>query len=159
MTTATGVSTDTCLGPMETGYFLDVRSPTGAGSLYTSVVSIGLTMDSQTTGVAVTGHLRPYQYDVGHCPASDPTAPPVRSVRVLGRNDGQSAIVLANDGAALGPVILLDDDGTPAGWIYVSRAVLTPVAPGQTTQLVGSLPASFSVARGRFFLSFDGVTE
>jgi len=158
MTTATGVSTDTCLGPMETGYFLDVRSPSGAGSLYTSVVSIGLTMDSQTTGTTTAGHLRPYQYDVGHCPASDPTAPPVRSLRVHGRNDGQGTILLANDGASLGPVVLLDDEGAPAGWSYVSRPVLTSLGPGQTTQLVGSLPTSFSVTRGRFFLSFDGAS-
>jgi|GEM_PF-3375994 hypothetical protein len=149
--TSAGTYTDTCLGPQETGYLLDVQSPAGTGALYTTVASIALTLDASTTGV-IAGSVRPYQYDVGHCPTPDP----VRSLRVWARNGGQTYVQVAPDGMALGPAILLDEAGVPAGWTYVSRDVPTLVDAGQTTQMVGSLIANFSVSRAALFFSFDG---
>jgi len=149
--TAAGTYTDTCLGPQETGYFLDAAAPAGAGALYTTVASIDLALDSSTTGV-IAGSVRPYRYDVGHCPTPDPT----RSLRVWARNGGQSFVLVAADGMSLGPAVLLDDLGVPAGWTYVSRDVPTVVDVGETTQMVGNLTANFSVSRVALFFSFDG---
>lgn len=149
--TTAGTYTDTCLGPQETGYFLDVELPAGTGALYTAVASIALTMDASTTGV-IAGSVRPYQYDVGHCPTPDPT----RSLRVWARNGGQTFVLVAPDGLSLGPAVLLDDLGVPAGWTYVSRNLPALVDVGQTTQMVGSLTANFSVSRAALFFSFDG---
>jgi len=149
--TTAGSYTDTCLAPQETGYFLDVQMPAGTGALYSTVAAIDLTLDSSTTGVTV-GSVRPYRYDVGHCPTPDPT----RSLRVSARNGGQNFVVVAADGMSLGPAVLLDDLGLPAGWTFVSRDVPTRVDVGETTEMVGSLSANFSVARAALFFSFDG---
>ena len=149
--TAAGTYTETCLGPQETGYFLDAGTPAGTGALYTTLASLELSLDSSTTGVTV-GSVRPYQYDVGHCPTPDPT----RSLRVWARNGGQTFVVVAAGGTSLGPAVLLDDLGVPAGWTYVSRDVPTVVEVGQTTQMVGSLTANFSVSRAALFFTFDG---
>lgn len=149
--TTAGTYTDTCLGPQETGYFLDAATPAGTSAVYTAVTSIELALDSSSTGV-VAGSVRPYQYDVGHCP----TPEPVRSLRVSARNGGHSFVLVAADGLSLGPVVLLDDRGVPAGWTYVSRNVPTVLDVGQTTQLVGRLTANFSLSRAALFFSFDG---
>jgi len=149
--TAAGTYTDTCLGPQESGYFLDAGTPAGAGALYTAVASIDLSLDSTTTGV-IAGSVRPYRYDVGHCPAPQPS----RALRVWARNGGQSYARVATDGLALDPAVLLDEQGVPAGWTYVSRDVPTVVDVGQTTQMVGNLGGNFSLSRAALFFSFDG---
>jgi len=150
--TTAGTYTDTCLAPNETGYFTDVQVPTATGAIYSSVTSISLALTSSTAGAAAAGHLVPFQFDVGHC--GDPA---VRSVRVVARNDGAEAVTVASDGGlGLGPAVLLDHGGVPVGWMYVARNQLTVVAPGQTTDLVASLPMGFSVERAAFYLSFDG---
>jgi len=149
--TAGGTYTDTCLGPQESGYFLDAGTPAGGDALYTALTSIDLSLDSTTTGV-VAGSVRPYRYDVGHCPMPEPR----RSLRVWARNDGQSYVRVATDGLALDPAVLLDEQGVPAGWTYLSRDVATVVDVGQTTQMVGNLGGSFSLSRAALFFSFDG---
>ena len=149
--TSAGSYTDTCLAPQETGYFLDIEMPAGTGALYTAVESIELSLDSSTTGVTA-GAVKPFQYDIGHFPPPDPT----RSLRVYARNSGPNFALVAAEGTSLGPAVLLDDGGLPAGWTYVSRSVATRVDIGQTTQMVGGLTANFSVSRAALFFSFDG---
>ncbi|HEY4393275.1 MAG TPA: hypothetical protein VGP64_04405 [Polyangia bacterium] len=150
--TTAGTYTDTCLAPGETGYFLDIEVPATTEAIYSAVTSVELGVTSTTAGTIAAGYLLPYQYDVGHCPAPDA----VRSIRVDARNSGATDVVVASDGPAFGPAVLLDDGGLPAGWVYVERDVVTPLAPGQSTSFVASIPTGASVQRAAFFLSFDG---
>jgi hypothetical protein len=147
--TVAGTYTDTCLAPGETGYFLDIEIPAGTDALYSAVTSVELALTSSTSGTETAARLIPDHFDVGHCSGS-------RSVGVTAKNSGATPVTVAADGVGLGPAVLIDDGGAPAGWMYVERGTLTAVAPGQTTTLVASVPTTFSVQRAVFFLSFDG---
>jgi len=150
-TLAQGYS-DTCLGPGETGYLIDYQVPAGTGALFTATSAIELTLVASTTGTKIHSDLTPYQYDVGHCPDPDP----VRSVRVLGRNNGTDWVFLSDPDPMLAPVVLLDDAGIPAGFSYVETGAYAQVGPGETAALVASLSSAFSVQRAVFSLPFDG---
>jgi hypothetical protein len=103
---------------------------------------------SSTPGMAPAGRLTPKSYDLGTCAG-------VRTVRVAAVNDSTSTITIASGGFGLGPAVLLDADGLPAGWIYLEDDVTAQLAPGETTYFFSDLPGVAAVARAQFFLDFD----
>lgn len=142
-----GIYTHSCLAPGETGYFLDFRS--GTPTQYFSVTaSISVDISSPFAGQAPPGRLTPKQYDIGTCDD-------VRSVRVTAVNDGTSTVAVAASGVGLGPAILLDTDGLPAGWIYLADDLVADLAAGTSTFFFSGLPDVPAVTRAQLFVDFD----
>ena len=142
-----GIYTHSCLGPGETGYFLDIRS--GTSPQYFSVTaSISMDISSPFAGQAPPGRLTPKQYDIGTCADG-------RSLRVTAVNDGTSTVAVAAAGIGLGPGILLDTDGLPAGWIYLEDDVGADLAAGTSTLFFSGLPDVPAVTRAQLFVDFD----
>jgi len=72
-------------------------------------------------------------------------------------NDGLSTVTVAMGGLALGPGILLDASGLPAGWIYLDDEETVQLAPGgQPVYFISNdLATSAAVTRVQIFLQFD----
>jgi hypothetical protein len=138
--------THTCLAPGETGYLLD----TPPSAYFAGTSSIELDLAFLVAGQAPAGHLTPRLYELGTCGTK-------RSLRVTAVNDGLSTVTVAVDGVALGPGILLDDSGLPAGWLYLEDREKVELAPdGQAVYFVSSdLSTAAAVKRVQIFLTFD----
>jgi hypothetical protein len=78
-------------------------------------------------------------------------------VRVTAVNDGLSTVTVAMGQGRLGPGILLDDAGLPAGWIYLADEDAVQLAPGGHPVYFFSsdLSTSAAVTRVQIFLHFD----
>jgi hypothetical protein len=138
--------THTCLAPGETGYVLDSPSPAN----FSGTSSIELDLASLLSGQSPAGHLTPTRYELGTCGSR-------RSLRVTAINDGLSTVTVAMGGLALGPGILLDASGLPAGWIYLDDEETVQLAPGgQPVYFISNdLATSAAVTRVQIFLQFD----
>jgi hypothetical protein len=139
------IYTNSCLAPGETGYFLDSRT---SPSFFTSPASIELDLSMLSAGTAPAGHLTPTHYELGTCAGS-------RSLRVAAVNDGASTVTVASGGQGLGPAILLDGDGLPAGWIFVEDDQTVQLVAGQQVFFVTALTDVPAVTRAQFFLGYD----
>jgi hypothetical protein len=135
-----------CLAPGETGYLLD----TPPSAYFSGTSSIELDLAYLLSGQAPAGHLTPTLYELGTCGNK-------RSLRVTAVNDGLSTVTVAMGQVGLGPGILLDDSGLPAGWIYVADEETVQLAPGGQPVyfLTSDLSTSAAVTRVQFFLNFD----
>ena len=141
-----GIYSHTCLGPGETGYFINGQDTPGMPYFSgTTTIEVDL---SFAPGMAPGGHLTPKQYDLGTCAG-------IRTVRVAAVNDGTSTITVAPHGLGFGPAVLLDADGLPAGWIYLEDHQTAQLAPGETTYFFTDLADVPAVTRVQFFLDFD----
>jgi hypothetical protein len=109
-----GISTDSCLGPGESGYFIDIQLDSGGMMFFSGTTSIDLGLASSTAGTLPAGRLHPTGYEVGACS-------PMRSLRLTAVNDGSAAVEVAQSGTGLSPVILLDAGALPAGWLYLQN--------------------------------------
>jgi hypothetical protein len=138
--------TNSCLAPGETGYVLS--GPPAA--YFSGTSSIELDLTALTSGQAPAGHLTPKLYELGTCGTT-------RSLRVTAVNDGLSTVTVAMEGLALGPGILLDDAGLPAGWLYLEDRQTVQLAPGGSPVyfLSTDLSTAAAVTRVQFFLNFD----
>lgn len=141
------IYTHSCLAPGETGYFLDIRSSTST-QYFSVTASVSMDIASPFSGQAPPGRLTPKQYEIGTCAAG-------RSIRVTAVNDGTSPVAVATSGVGLGPGILLDADGVPAGWIYLEHDMEADLAAGTSTFFFSDLPDVPAVARVQLFLDFD----
>jgi hypothetical protein len=70
-------------------------------------------------------------------------------------NDGASTVTVASGGQGLGPAILLDGDGLPAGWIFVEDDQTVQLVAGQQVFFVTALTDVPAVTRAQFFLGYD----
>jgi hypothetical protein len=138
------IYTHSCLAPGETGYFLDSRG----AAFFTSTASMELDLSTVAEGTAPAGHLTPKQYELGTCAG-------LRSLRVMAVNDGASTVTVAPDGQGLGPAVLLDGDGLPAGWIFVEDDQTVQLMAGQQVYFATALTDVAAVTRAQFFLDFD----
>jgi hypothetical protein len=145
-----GIFTDTCLGPGESGYIIDIQLDSSGTAFFSSTTSIALSLASSSAGTVPGGHLHPTGYEVGSCA-------PMRSLRLTTVNDGTAAVEVAQSTPALSPVILLDGGGLPAGWLYLQDNVASQVAVGEMVSLDAMVTAVWAVDRARFFIQFDGA--
>jgi hypothetical protein len=143
------IYTDTCLTAGDSGYFIEIELATAGAPLYSAVASIELGLSSTTVGTAPAAKLLPTRYDVGTCSST-------RTLRVEATaGSAKLAVGNANSSGSLGPVILLDSAGLPAGWTFVSQKQPANFAPGTTTHFYANLPFEPAVSRAQFFLPFD----
>jgi hypothetical protein len=146
-----GISTDSCLGPGESGYFIDIQLASSGPAFFSSTTSIELGLASDTAGTVPAGRLHPTGYEVGACS-------PMRSLRLTAVNDGSAAVEVAQSGTGLSPVILLDAGALPAGWLYLQNDTSSEVAAGATLLLNVMVTSVAAVDRARFFMEFDAAS-
>jgi hypothetical protein len=145
-----GISTDTCLGPGESGYFIDIQLDSSGTAFFSSTTSIEMSLASDSTGTVPAGRLRPTGYEVGACA-------PMRSLRLTAVNDGSAAVDVAQSGVGLSPVILLDAGALPAGWLYLQNNTSSEVAAGAMLSIDVMVTGAPAVDRARFFMEFTAV--
>jgi hypothetical protein len=146
-----GISTNSCLGPGESGYFIDIQLDPGGTAFFSSTTSIELGLASDTEGTVPAGRLHPTGYEVGTCTT-------MRSLRLTAVNDGSAAVEVAQSGVGLSPVILLDAGALPAGWLYLEDNTASEVAPGASLPIDVMVTAVAAVDRARFFMEFDAAS-
>src|SRR5206468_10615131 len=95
---------DTCLGPGEAGYIIDIQLDSGGVAFFSGTTSIELSLSSSAAGTVPVGRLHPTRYEVGACSTT-------RSLRLTAVNDGAAAVEVAQSGTGLSPAILLDAGG------------------------------------------------
>jgi hypothetical protein len=144
-----GIFTDTCLGPGEAGYIIDIQLDSNGVAFFSTTTSIDLSVASSSAGTPPAGHLHPTSYAVGACA-------PMRSLQLTTVNDGAGPVEVAKSSASLSPAILLDAGGLPAGWLYLQDNVPSEVAVGAMLSFNTMVTAVSALDRARFFMEFDG---
>ena len=136
--------TDTCLGPNETGYFLDITlQTTDMGSLYDLLAEVDLTITSD--------------------PADDYERPQYRLVPTAYSVQGeQLQVTLVNEGSAAAPLredsnlryMLLDDAGDPLDWGFLDVDTLSDVPPGESITASSDIYYAGSASRLRVLADY-----
>jgi hypothetical protein len=144
-----GIFTDTCLGPGESGYLIDIEISTGE-PFFSGTASIKLGISSSRSGTSSAGHLVPQEYDVGTCSGQ-------RSMRAVALNDGSAPVALT--GSTTGSlVVFLDADAVPAGWTFFENQPTLTVGAGESATFFTFTAEEPDVTRARFLVSFDSPT-
>ncbi len=138
------LSTDSCLAPGETGYFIDLAIA-GNAPIYSAIASIQIGLQSLATGTTPPGKLLPSRYEVGTCAGN-------RTMRVTGTASGGTVSV--GPGANLAPAIFLDGAGLPVGWALLIEELSVNVAAGSVAYFADGQDEP-AVARARVFLPFQ----
>jgi len=142
---STTFTSDTCLAPGETGYLVDVAiDPTG--SVYSSVASVEIELQSSFNGSTPTAKLLPTAYDIGTCRGN-------RAARVLGTASG-SEISVGGAGGDFGLAVFLDATGLPVRWSLFSQMQVSNLMAGNTAYFEDDFPEP-AVARARIYLPFQ----
>ena len=123
---SSGLFTDTCLGPGETGYFADIRVARDKTRIYSDVATIEFAFASTLPGTAAAGKMLARSYETGVCDRSaairfrfeNPGSAPVRVREVLG-----------------GWLVAFDESGAPNDWSYLSTEDWVRLEPGASVAI------------------------
>ncbi|HVR60311.1 MAG TPA: hypothetical protein VMU50_00355 [Polyangia bacterium] len=141
-----GDFSDSCLGAGEKGYFTDVKVPADSTALFSTTETVTFTLAGPfNSGTPPPGNLVPQAYDVGACMGTP-------AVKVSLLNTGSGSVALEK--FSFSPVVLLDDGGVPAGWLYMQVGTKATVAAGGAATMYSSLSMEPSVRRMQVYVDF-----
>jgi hypothetical protein len=114
-------TSNTCLGPGETGYFADIRIAGTGALLYSDVASIEFAFRPPSPATPATAKLLVRELQTGSCDSGERR-------RFRFENTGSDALVTAE--IIAGWTLFLDAQGTPTSWNYLGLDKPILLAPG-----------------------------